>query len=103
MRVYRSHPRQDFVHLHEAAAIQLNDTHPAISIPELIRLLMLEGLDFESAVQVAGKTFAYTNHTVMGEALEKWDLDLLAGVVPEIVELSRGWMNAAARSIPSCS
>ena len=87
LRVYRSTHGKDFVHLHEAAAIQLNDTHPAISIPELIRLLMLEGLDFESAVQVAGKTFAYTNHTVMGEALEKWDLDLLAGVVPEIVEI----------------
>ena len=87
LRVYRSTHGKDFVHLHEAAAIQLNDTHPAISIPELIRLLMLEGLDFESATQVAGKTFAYTNHTVMGEALEKWDLDLLAGVVPEIVEI----------------
>ena len=87
LRVYRSTYGKDFVHLHEAAAIQLNDTHPAISIPELIRLLMLEGLDFESATQAAGKTFAYTNHTVMGEALEKWDLDLLAGVVPEIVEI----------------
>ena len=87
LRVYRSTYGKDFVHLHEAAAIQLNDTHPAISIPELIRLLMAEGLDFESATQVAGKTFAYTNHTVMGEALEKWDLGLMAEVVPEIVEI----------------
>ena len=87
LRVYRTTHGKDLVHLHEAAAIQLNDTHPALSIPELIRLLMAEGLDFESATQVAGKTFAYTNHTVMGEALEKWDLDLLAGVVPEIVEI----------------
>ena len=87
LRVYRTTHGKDFVHLHEAAALQLNDTHPALSIPELIRLLMAEGLDFESATQVAGKTFAYTNHTVMGEALEKWDLDLLAGVVPEIVEI----------------
>ena len=87
LRVYRTTHGKDFVHLHEAAAIQLKDTHPALSIPELIRLLMAEGLDFESATQVAGKTFAYTNHTVMGEALEKWDLDLLAGVVPEIVEI----------------
>ena len=87
LRVYRTTHGKDLVHLHEAAAIQLNDTHPALSVPELIRLLMAEGLDFESAVQVAGKTFAYTNHTVMGEALEKWDLDLLAGVVPEIVEI----------------
>ena len=87
LRVYRTTHGKDLVHLHEAAAIQLNDTHPALSIPELIRLLMAEGLDFESATQVAGKTFAYTNHTVMAEALEKWDLDLLAGVVPEIVEI----------------
>ncbi len=97
LRVYRTTHGKDFVHLHEAAAIQLNDTHPALSIPELIRLLMAEGLDFESATQVAGKTFAYTNHTVMGEALEKWDLDLLAGVVPEIVEILKK-LDARCRS-----
>ena len=97
LRVYRTTHGKDLVHLHEAAAIQLNDTHPALSIPELIRLLMAEGLDFESATQVAGKTFAYTNHTVMGEALEKWDLDLLAGVVPEIVEILKK-LDARCRS-----
>ena len=87
LRVYRTTHGKDLVHLHEAAAIQLNDTHPALSIPELIRLLMAEGLDFESATQVAGKTFAYTNHTVMGEALEKWDLDLLDTRSRVIVEI----------------
>ena len=68
-------------------AVQLNDTHPAMSIPELIRLLMLEGLNFDEAFHVAQKTFSYTNHTVMGEALEKWPLDLLRSVVPEIVDI----------------
>ena len=97
LRVYRTTHGKDLVHLHEAAAIQLNDTHPALSVPELIRLLMAEGLDFESATQVAGKTFAYTNHTVMGEALEKWDLDLLVGVVPEIVEILKK-LDARCRS-----
>ena len=68
-------------------AVQLNDTHPAMSIPELIRLLMLEGMSFDDAFGVAQKTFSYTNHTVMGEALEKWPLDLLRSVVPDIVDI----------------
>ena len=68
-------------------AVQLNDTHPAMSIPELIRLLMKEGMDFDHAFSVAQRTFSYTNHTVMAEALEKWNLDLLRSVVPEIVEI----------------
>ena len=68
-------------------AVQLNDTHPAMSIPELIRLLMNEGMDFDAAFEVARKTFSYTNHTVMGEALEKWPLDLLRSVVPAIVDI----------------
>ena len=67
--------------------IQLNDTHPAMSIPELIRLLMCEGMDFEQAFAIAQKTFSYTNHTVMGEALEKGPLDLLRSVVPEIADI----------------
>ena len=68
-------------------AVQLNDTHPAMSIPELIRLLMQEGMDFDQAFSVAQRTFSYTNHTVMSEALEKWNLDLLRSVVPEIVDI----------------
>ena len=68
-------------------AVQLNDTHPAMSIPELIRLLMKEGMNFEQAFSIAQKTFSYTNHTVLGEALEKWPLHLLRSVVPEIADI----------------
>ncbi len=66
----------------DSVTIQLNDTHPTVSIPELIRLLMKEGLGFEQAFEVAQRTFNYTNHTVMAEALEKWDVDLFRGVLP---------------------
>lgn len=71
------------------AAIQLNDTHPTISIPELIRLLMLEGMDFETALSTAGQTFNYTNHTLMSEALETWDEALMDSVVPEMTAIIR--------------
>ena len=87
MRVYRTAHGNDFSHFAEYYAVQLNDTHPAMSIPELIRLLMLEGMDFDQSFDIAQKTFSYTNHTVMGEALEKWNLDLLRSVVPEIVDI----------------
>lgn len=69
------------------AAIQLNDTHPTISIPELIRLLMKEGMDFESAFDAARQTFNYTNHTLMSEALEKWNCDLIRAVVPNMLDI----------------
>ena len=65
-------------------SIQLNDTHPVVSIPELIRLMMLEGMDFNAAFETARKTFNYTNHTVMSEALERWDEGLFSSVVPEL-------------------
>ena len=71
----------------EFYAVQLNDTHPAMAIPELTRLLMAEGMDFAQAFSVVRRTFSYTNHTVMAEALEKWDLRLLRSVVPEIAGL----------------
>ena len=103
LRVYRSTHGKDLVHLHEAAASQVNDTHPALSIPELIRLLMAEGLDFDSAVTVAGKTFAYTNHTVMAEALETWDLDLMGEILPEIVEILRRLDDRCRKEYPGLS
>ena len=87
LRTYKIAHGNDLTHFADHYAVQLNDTHPAMSIPELIRLLMLEGMDFDSAFNVAQKTFSYTNHTVLGEALEKWNLDLLRSVVPEIVDI----------------
>ena len=87
IRVYKSAHGTDLCDFAKYYAVQLNDTHPAMSIPELIRLLMVEGMDFDQAFAIAQKTFSYTNHTVMGEALEKWPLDLLGSVVPEIVDI----------------
>lgn len=69
-------------------AVQLNDTHPVVSIPELIRLLMDEhGLPFTEAFEIAGKTFSYTNHTIMAEALERWDAALIRSVCPRILDI----------------
>ena len=76
--------KEDLRRFPEFYAVQLNDTHPAMSIPELIRLMMLEGFTFDEAFDIAQRTFSYTNHTVMGEALEKWPQELLRSVVPEI-------------------
>ena len=87
IRTFKIAHGSDLSRFGEFYAVQLNDTHPAMSIPELIRLLKLEGMSFEDAFKVAQKTFSYTNHTVMGEALEKWPLDLLRSVVPEIVDI----------------
>ncbi len=87
IRSYKSGHGNDLTHFADFCAVQLNDTHPAMSIPELIRLLMVEGMNFDQAFAIAQKTFSYTNHTVMGEALEKWDLELLRSVVPEIVDI----------------
>ena len=87
IRTFKIAHGSDLSRFGEFYAVQLNDTHPAMSIPELIRLLKLEGMSFDDAFKVAQKTFSYTNHTVMGEALEKWPLDLLRSVVPEIVDI----------------
>ncbi|MCI6228594.1 MAG: glycogen/starch/alpha-glucan phosphorylase [Candidatus Faecousia sp.] len=87
IRTFKIAHGNDLSRFGEFYAVQLNDTHPAMSIPELIRLLKLEGMSFDEAFQVAQKTFSYTNHTVMGEALEKWPLDLMRSVVPEIVDI----------------
>ena len=87
MRTFKVAHGNDLSHFADFYAVQLNDTPPAMSIPELIRLLMKEGMDFEQSFDIAQHTFSYTNHTVMGEALEKWNLDLLRSVVPDIVDI----------------
>ena len=87
IRKYKKKYGSDFSHFAEMTTVQLNDTHPVISIPELIRLLALEGIDFDRAFDIAQKTFNYTNHTVMAEALEKWDVDLMRNVIPEVYAL----------------
>lgn len=87
LRSYKTRHGSDYSFFAREHAVQLNDTHPVMAIPELIRLMRLDGVDFEQAFLIARDTFAYTNHTVMQEALEKWDLPLLASVCPEIVEI----------------
>ena len=71
--------------LHEHVAVQINDTHPSMVIPELIRLLVQNNIDFNEAVEIVQKTCAYTNHTILAEALETWPLDYLEQVAPQIV------------------
>ena len=77
-----------FENFHKYHVIQLNDTHPNIAIAELIRVLVDEnGLHFEEALEVAKKTFAFTNHTVLQEALEKWPIDIVEEVSPRCLEI----------------
>ena len=73
--------------LADYAAIQINDTHPSMVIPELIRLLEEKGVDFEEAVEIVTKVCAYTNHTILAEALEKWPMAYLEKVVPQLVPI----------------
>ena len=77
----------DYHDLADYAAIQINDTHPSMVIPELIRLLGEKGIEFEEAVKIVTKTCAYTNHTILAEALEKWPRAYLDAVVPQLMPI----------------
>ena len=77
----------DYHDLADYAAIQINDTHPSMVIPELIRLLGEKGIDFDEAVEIVTKTCAYTNHTILAEALEKWPRAYLDAVVPQLMPI----------------
>ena len=76
-------------HLHEHVCIQINDTHPTMVIPELIRLLTARGFNIDTAIDVVRKTCAYTNHTILAEALEKWPIYYLEKVVPHLLPIIR--------------
>ncbi|MCI5936052.1 MAG: glycogen/starch/alpha-glucan family phosphorylase [Lachnospiraceae bacterium] len=73
--------------LYDYAVIQINDTHPTMVIPELIRLLMERGMTMDEAIEVVSKTCAYTNHTILAEALEKWPIHFMKKAVPQLMPI----------------
>lgn len=77
----------DLHHLYDYAVIQINDTHPSMIIPELIRQLVNKGIYIDEAIDIVKKTCAYTNHTILAEALEKWNIGYLRTVVPQLVPI----------------
>lgn len=88
---YKKVHGNDFDKFAEFTAIQLNDTHPVIAIPELMRIFIdIEGISWEKAWSIVEKTFAYTNHTILAEALEKWWVGLYEQVVPRIYQITQG-------------
>ena len=88
VRIFKREHGSDLSKFADYNAVQLNDTHPVIAIPELIRILTdEEGMGFAQALEISKKTFAYTNHTIMPEALEKWDARLIKSLVPRVYEI----------------
>ncbi len=85
----------DLRDLAQHVAIQINDTHPSLVIPELIRLLMLEGMTLKEAANIVSEVCAYTNHTILAEALEKWPMEYLMEVVPQLMPIIAGLDYAA--------
>ena len=97
LRQYEARHGKNYRMLPREHALQLNDTHPVLAIPELIRLLTARGVSFACAARYAREMFGYTNHTVMPEALEKWELTLVASVAPEIERILRRLERMCAR------
>ena len=87
--------------LPDYAAIQINDTHPTMVIPELIRLLLIRGICIEEAMEIVAKTCAYTNHTILAEALEKWPIAYLQKVVPQLLPIIHILDNEAKKKYPN--
>ncbi len=104
LRRFKKH-NSDFNLLPDRVAVQLNDTHPAIAIPELMRLLLdEEDLEWKNAWEISVKTFAYTNHTVLPEALETWPVSLISRLLPRhmeiIYEINRRFLKMVERQYP---
>ncbi|MGL5722082.1 MAG: glycogen/starch/alpha-glucan phosphorylase [Brevinema sp.] len=97
---------KEWKHFPERIAIQLNDTHPVVAIPELMRQLMdWQGLEWAEAWEIVRKTFAYTNHTVLVEALEAWNIEMFRGVLPRVYqiieEINRRFMEELRTEYPN--
>ena len=91
IRKFKKIHGKDFDKFADFTAIQLNDTHPVIAIPELMRLLVdIEGVTWEKAWSIVEKTFSYTNHTILAEALEKWWVGLYEQVIPRVYQITQG-------------
>ncbi|WP_147805318.1 glycogen/starch/alpha-glucan phosphorylase [Alkalicoccus halolimnae] len=85
IREYKERHRAPLHKLHEKIVIQINDTHPSLAVPELMRILMDdEGFSWEEAWEVTTQTIAYTNHTTLSEALEKWPVDMIKNLLPRV-------------------
>ncbi len=88
IRIYRQRGGDDLSRFHEKYAVQLNDTHPAVGVAELMRLLVdVHGMRWEEAWEITRRTFAYTNHTLLPEALEKWPVEMFGLVLPRHLEI----------------
>ena len=88
IRKYKKYTNGDLLKISDYIAIQLNDTHPVVAIPELMRILLDdEKMDWEDAWKITNKVFSYTNHTIMQEALEKWNIDVFRPLLPRIYQI----------------